>query len=256
MNTFAKLPTIRQHEVAFQTNLYADANPTRRWLHETRCNWVAGAIERYTRAHDTVMEVGVGCGIFTRLLAARCASVLAVDINPDFLVALGPFERIARLQADATEALPVGGMRVVLSSEVLEHVPRDQSLAMLRNLAGAIRDDGFLILTTPQRYASMELAARLLRFGPVLALARRLYGPVAPLGHTNLLTRRELRQQLSAAGFEVVEMARRGLYIPGLAEIGGRVGQRLAAALVPLLDRIPVLGGLLWTQCYVARRVP
>lgn len=247
---------LRQADFAFQANLYEARNPTRRWLHQVRRDWVVSALERYTRPSDRVIEIGVGCGIYTRILARRCADVWAIDVNADFLVALAGVENVSSVCADATEPLPVGQAQLVLSSEVLEHVDAARSQAMLRNIAAAIHDDGFLILTTPQRFATMELAARCLRWRPMLALARRLYGTVDELGHVNLLTRGALKAQISAAGFELVEEARCGLYIPVLAELGGTAGQRVAAWVAERLDRVPLLGGLLWTQCYVLRRVP
>jgi hypothetical protein len=96
--------------------------------------------------------------------------------------------------------------------------------------------------------------ARLLRFGPVLALARRLYGTADELGHINLLTAPGLERQLRAAGFEPVEMTRFGFYLPVLAEFGGAPGARLIAAAGRVLSRAPLLRGLLWTQAWLLRK--
>jgi len=72
----------------------------------------------------------------------------------------------------------------------------------------------FWYFTTPQPHSTVEIAARLLRFHALLALARRIYGSVDDLGHINLLTPTALRLQLKDLGFEILESTRRGLYIP------------------------------------------
>jgi hypothetical protein len=81
-----------------------------------------------------------------------------------------------------------------------------------------------------------------------------LYGTVDELGHINLLTRGALQRQFRQVGFQVVEQHLNGLYVPVVAEFGGRAGQKVAAALATALRRVPVLSGLLWTQCYVLKR--
>ena len=125
---------------------------------------------------------------------------------------------------------------------------------MIQSLADALRPGGILILTTPQRYATVELVARLFRFRPVLALARLIYGHAEELGHINLLTSAQLRGQIGNAGLEAVSMRRFGFYLPVIAEFGGRPGALVLASLERLLRRLPILRGLLWTQAWVLRR--
>ena len=67
----------RQEDIAFQANLYSDPNPTRRGLHRVRRDWVQARLaERATRG-SKVLEVGIGCGIFTRGLSDMAANVTA-----------------------------------------------------------------------------------------------------------------------------------------------------------------------------------
>jgi len=250
MNTVAA----RQEDIAFQANLYTDPNPTRRGLHQVRRDWVQSRLAEKASAGARVLEVGIGCGIFTRALSDMAAQVTALDINPAFVAGVAHLPGVTAQVADATEPLPAKDQDVAVCSEVLEHVPPARSLNMLRAMHDALKPGGVLILTTPQSFASVELMARLLRFGPVLALARRLYGTADELGHINLLTAPALKRQLAQAGFRIEEEQRFGFYLPVIAEFGGEAGRKLLVAIEKLLVRIPVLRGLVWTQAYVLRR--
>lgn len=242
----------RQHEIAFQANLYADPNPTRRSLHGTRRAWVEAALA-HVGPQTRVLEVGVGCGIFTEFLSRTGAAVTAIDINPDFIEGVRGLPNVTAEVRDATRPFGVSGQDVVLSSEVLEHVPPVQSLAMLREIRAAMKPGGMFILTTPQRFATMELAARLLAFPPLLALARAIYGKVDELGHINLLTAGQLQAQLAAAGFRIERQERFGFYLPVIAEFGGEAGHRVLRAIESAIRHVPGLRGLLWTQAYILR---
>ena len=244
----------RQEDIAFQANLYADPNPTRRGLHQTRRDWVEAALRRRVGAGTRVLEVGIGCGIFTRALSAMRAKVTALDINPAFVAGVSHIDGVTSRVADATERLPVEGQQVALCSEVLEHVPPARSLAMLGAIHDALQPGGTLILTTPQSFATVELMARLLRFPPVLALARRLYGTADELGHINLLTAPELKRQIAMAGFTIEQETRFGFYLPVIAEFGGEAGRKLLVGIEKMLVRLPLLRGLVWTQAYVLGR--
>lgn len=241
----------KQDDVAFQAGLYADPNPTRRALHNARKDWIEAQLAAFARPRDRALEVGVGCGVFTRMLAARVETVTAVDINPKFLDALAGEPAITTRLADATEPFAHADHDLAVCSEVLEHVPRSRSVAMLRALHGALKPGGKLILTTPQRYASVELFARLLTLPPVLAIARRIYGHAEPLGHVNLLTHRALLGQIAQAGFLIEKKALLGFYLPVIAEFGGVPGQRVLSAMERVVARLPLLRELVWTQGFV-----
>lgn len=247
MNTVA-----RQHDIAFQANLYADPNPTRRSLHLHRRAWVEQALAGVGPGTQ-VLEVGVGCGIFTQFLSRTGAQVTAIDINPDFIEGVAGLPNVTAHVRDATLPFGVEAQDLVLSSEVLEHVPPEHSVAMLRQIRAALKPDGVFILTTPQRYATMELAARLLRFPAMLALARKVYGTVDELGHINLLTARQLQAQVLEAGFRIERQERFGFYLPVIADFGGEAGHHLLRAIERVIRHVPVLRGLLWTQAYVLR---
>lgn len=243
-----------QGDVEFQRRLYTDPNPTRRGLHSTRRDWVLGQALAASSPGDRVLEVGVGCGVFTEALAAAGRKVTAVDINPAFLDNVASLDAVATHLKDATLPLDLGEHDLAICSEVLEHVPRERSQAMLDALYGALKPNGTLVLTTPQRYASVELVARLFRFRPILALARKLYGSADELGHINLLTAGQLARQIERAGFKVRNTRRFGFYLPIIAEFGGRPGAGALRAIEAAIRRVPVIRGLLWTQGWVLNR--
>jgi 2-polyprenyl-3-methyl-5-hydroxy-6-metoxy-1,4-benzoquinol methylase len=244
----------RQEDVAFQANLYTDPNPTRRGLHQTRRDWVQDQFTRRIRKGTRVLEVGIGCGIFTRALSDLDADVTALDINPAFVAGVAHLKGVDAKVADATKPLPAKDQDVAICSEVLEHVPPSQSIAMLNAIRDALHQDGTLILTTPQSFATVELMARLFRFKPILELARRLYGTADELGHINLLSASALKRQITKAGFTIEQEVRFGFYLPVIAEFGGEAGRSFLLAMEKLLVRVPFVRGLLWTQAYVLRR--
>jgi len=243
-----------QGDVEFQRRLYTDRNATRRGLHVTRRDWVLGKAMQLSGPGDRVLEVGVGCGVFTEALSDAKRDVSAVDINPSFLDNVSAIDGVTTHLKDATLPLDLGEHELAICSEVLEHVPPARSQSMLNSLFGALRPGGHLILTTPQRYASVELFARLFRFKPVLAVARKLYGSADELGHINLLTADALVAQLRQAGFEIETSRRFGFYLPVIAEFGGAPGATLLRGVEAVLRPLPFARGLLWTQGWILRR--
>lgn len=243
-----------QADVEFQARLYDDPNPTRRQLHRERRDWVLGQAMANSRPGDRVLEVGVGCGVFTRALAESGRQVTAVDINEVFLDNIAALDSVSVHLKDATRPLELGSHDLAICTEVLEHVPPERSTAMLRTLFGALRPGGTLVLTTPQRFATVELVARLFRFKPVLALARKLYGNAAELGHINLLTAGALARQLNEVGFAVRATRRFGFYLPVVAEFGGRPGAAALRGIEGLIRPVPGARALLWTQGWVLIR--
>lgn len=241
-----------------QDALYASGNPTRRRLHRRRRNWILGRIAAWTprTAGGAALEVGPGGGGCLPDLCRRFTRVVASDVAEPFLQRArslaGRFANLAVAADDiAATRHASASFDLVLCSEVLEHLPRPQPA--LAGLARVLAPGGVLILTTPQAWSTVELGGRLLHLPGVPWLLRRLYRePVEDLRHVSLCTAGRLRRRFAAAGLAVVESARFGLYLPLLAECGGRWGSRRAASLEDAVAR--AAPGLLWTQAYVLRR--
>jgi 2-polyprenyl-3-methyl-5-hydroxy-6-metoxy-1,4-benzoquinol methylase len=248
--------------LALQQTLYTSANPTRRWLHCSRRDWIFAAIERAAAGagaagRGRAIEIGPGSGLYLPVLARHYGEVLATDIERSFL---DQAESIARehpnvrtMVDDLTaSALPSEHFDLVLCSEVIEHVP--DSLPALKTMRRILRPGGTLILSTPLRRSPLEQASRIAFLPGIVQVVRRVYNePVLKQGHINLLTEPELRAQLGEAGLRVVEHHKTGFYFPLIAEFGGRTGQRLLARIEREI-RDSALSQFLWTQYYVATR--
>jgi SAM-dependent methyltransferase len=244
--------------VALQRTLYASRNPTRRWLHCTRRDWIVATLSRLGSHPDgAALEVGPGSGVYLPMLARLYGRVVAADVEPAYLDALAPLlgahRNLAVVQDDITASrLPPASFDLVLCTEVLEHIA--DSLAALAGIYRLLKPGGVLVATTPQRYSLLELACKIAFLPGVIDVVRAVYRePVLETGHINLMTAREFQRQLSAAGFVIEVGHKSGLYMPGIAELGGETALRLARVL-----EARVLGGwfdgLLWTQYCVARR--
>lgn len=244
--------SLQQADHGFQANLYESANPTRRWLHNVRRTWLLERIAQCSpRAGGRFLEIGIGCGIYTRDLASR-GTVTAVDINEEFVRIAGAIPNVTAVVADVQSQVFPAEFDLAICSEVIEHIP--ESAQAIANLYQALKPGGYLLLTTPNKWSTVELTARLLTSPRIARLAQRLYGePVDDLGHINRLTRAQLREQITQAGFLIVEQRSLGFYLPGVGEFGGQAGLRLCQGTASLLRAIG-LSWLLWTQCWVLRK--
>ncbi len=192
--------------------------------------------------------MGPGGGVYLPVLAELAGTVVASDVQADFLEHAeglrGEHPGLELVTDDITASeLPTASFDLILCSEVIEHIA--DSPAALRSMHRLLRPGGRLVLSTPQRHSPLELAARVATRPGIVELVRLVYRePILELGHVNLLTRAE--------GFEIEERHLGGLYLPLLAELGGRLALRLERKLEARL-RHGHLSRLLWTQCYIAR---
>ena len=246
--------SLKQADIGFQANLYESKNPTRNWLHNVRRSWIIKRLDRFARGEPSFFEVGIGCCVYTEILAKR-GQVFAVDINESFVAAANRIPSVEASVSDiCLESLPIAA-DVALCSEVLEHVP--DSASALKNIYSSLKPGGYLILTTPNSFSTVELVARLLKFKPIVAFAKFVYGEsVDDLGHINRMTRGQLEKQILDAGFEIVEQDNIALYLPAIAEFSGNLGVRLAQFLAKMMAASTWMSHLLWTQCWVLKRPP
>jgi SAM-dependent methyltransferase len=249
------LPRVPDALLELQDTLYASRNPTRRWLHHERRRWIEASLRRAAeRGARTAAEIGPGSGVYLPLLCELFDEVVAADVEEAFLgrareLAAGrPDLRVVR---DDVTASALGTFDVVLCTEVLEHVP--DPLAALRGLRRLLAPGGTLVLSTPQRHSTVEVAGRVAFRPGVLQILRLVYRePILPMGHVSLMTERQLRAALADAGLTVDAAGKTGLYLPLAAEAGGERAQRLSARLARRI-RGTRLDALLWTQLYELR---
>lgn len=242
--------------IELQRTLYTSTNPTRRWLHCTRRDWIIAALKRNALwKHARALEVGPGSGLYLPVLADLFDEVLAIDIEGSYLEAARSLiedHPNLSLKVDniLASTLPEASFDLILCSEVLEHVV--DSKKALSEMHRLLRPGGKLILSTPQRYSSLEVAAKIAFLPGVIDFVRLVYRePILETGHINLMTEGETIRQLMMAGFQIEERYKSGLYLPLLAEFAGEAGLRFERWLESKLQG-GVFDGVLWTQYYVA----
>jgi 2-polyprenyl-3-methyl-5-hydroxy-6-metoxy-1,4-benzoquinol methylase len=243
--------------VALQHTLYTSSNPTRRWLHCTRRDWIFDAMKRVMPpARERALEVGPGSGIYLPLLAGLFKEVYATDIEEAYLNNARPLQakyENLKLQADDITAskLAPQSFDLILCTEVVEHIA--DSAAAIAGMKRLLKPGGVLIMSTPQRYSPLELAAKIAFLPGIIQVVRMIYRePILETGHINLMTAATAENQLTQAGLIIQERYKSGMYIPLVAEFAGQTGLKLEQ----WLER-KLLGsfadGLLWTQYYIAR---
>jgi glycosyltransferase involved in cell wall biosynthesis len=152
--------------------------------------WTADAVRPHVGAR--VLEIGSGIGNLARQFLPR-DRYTATDVNPHYLdylrnFAVGrPYLEVRELDPEKPDdfAALEPGYDTVLCLNVLEHLA--DAAAALRNVRGALEDDGRLVLLVPQ--------------GP------GVFGTLdEALGHHRRYTREGLGRLLEEAGFHVEEM--------------------------------------------------
>jgi 2-polyprenyl-3-methyl-5-hydroxy-6-metoxy-1,4-benzoquinol methylase len=246
--------------VALQRILYQSKNPTRRWLHRSRRDWVISALRAVSgrlENRSAALEVGPGSGVYLPELCQQFPRVTATDIEVAHLSALKPmlgtYPHLSLCRDDITSpALDSSTFDLILCSEVIEHVPTTDGV--LKGIHYLLKPGGYLIITTPQKYSLLELCARIALSPKVISIVRRIYAePIEETGHINLLTARAFKGALVANDFEIISEYRLGMYVPIIAELFGLRGQAFLAWLQQCVSDTP-LDFILWTQCYVVRK--
>jgi SAM-dependent methyltransferase len=238
-----------------QETLYESSNPTRRWLHCSRRDWVIAAINRWGAGATRALEIGPGSGVYLPTLAAAATEVVGVDIEDAYLDRLRPLEREyshLRLVHDdiLNSSFPDGYFDLILCSEVIEHIADSRrAFAEMRRL---LAPTGVLIVSTPQKYSPLELCSKVAFLPGIIDVVRWIYKEsILETGHINLMTAQMLRDQLEQAGFAIVQTHTSGVYIPGIAESLGYRALRIEQALERRVHKTR-FDGLLWTQFAIA----
>lgn len=250
-----ELAMTHQADIGFQSNLYESKNPTRRWIHQRRRAWVMDQLYAISQYRKTVLEVGTGCGTYTGEVSGMFKQTTSIDVNEAFVAAAQKqFPRVNAFVANIETLDLPQQYDVIFMSEVLEHVPNTQ--LALNSVFAHLKPRGYFVLTTPNKFSTTELVARLLKIRAVAYLAQKIYGePVDELGHISLRTRAELVEEIDRAGFTILIREDLSFYLPVVAEFGGHLGKRFLQFMERQLRKSNTLRGLLWTQCYVLTKL-
>lgn len=103
---------------------------------------------RWIRPEDSVVELGAGYCEFINAVVARRR--VAVDLNPDTVLAAAPGVEVHTASASELGFLRDGEVDVVFTSNFLEHLPgKDQVTEVVRSAHRVLRPGGLLIVMGP-----------------------------------------------------------------------------------------------------------
>jgi 2-polyprenyl-3-methyl-5-hydroxy-6-metoxy-1,4-benzoquinol methylase len=160
--------------------------------------YVARQVERFTRegTRPRILEVGCGRGWLANLLSSFGPTVGIDPAEGPIVQAQREFPHVTFRRCLLSELMAEPGFApfdVVVSTEVLEHVPWAHKEGFVRELAAAVDDAGICVLTTPR--------------GELFRLYRRHHAnSLQPV--EDWVTERQLRELAARCGLRVVDHTR------------------------------------------------
>lgn len=191
----------------FETRLATNTNRTSIWTH------ICAYLERWISADDDVLELGAGWCDFSNLVTAR--SVTAVDLEAVVLTAAAPHVKAEVGDCTDLTMFADASFDVVFASNLLEHLERPQSDALLAEATRVLRPGGRLILLQPN-----------FRLQP-----GRYFDDFT---HVSIFTDQSLSDYLTAGGWQVEHVAARFLPLTMKSRASG------LTFLVPFYLRSPI----------------
>ena len=199
------------------------------WWFRSKAALVASMLRHHSRRvpHDgALIDVGAGAGGVTALLGWAPDELVAVEGSHDLLSTAVSRHAILGVVA-LGEQLPFrdGSVSATSLLDVIEHL--DDPGASLRQARAALRDGGVLVVTVPAHEWLWSGADEL-------------------LGHVRRYTRRRLRAELEASGFEIVAMSHVFSWLVAPAWLQRRLTKDANKQLgleqtSPLIDRVALL---------------
>jgi len=242
--------------VELQETIYNSKNPTRKYIHNKRKNYITGILNDLAIKYNHALEIGPGSGIYLNLLSKKFDSIIAVDIEEKYLnnIKQSDFTNLDLLIDDIKNTkLKKDSFDFILCTEVLEHIT--EADIVLKNIESILKPGGFLLLTTPQKYSPLEVCSKIAYLPGIINIIEWIYNePILDAGHINLKTHGELKEIINDVGFDIISIDKMSLYIPLIAEFTGHSGLKLEQYIEKKIKGTK-LDFLLWTQCFLLKKV-
>ncbi|MDO8470601.1 MAG: class I SAM-dependent methyltransferase [bacterium] len=116
-----------------------------------RKRFVLSALSKFSKPAEKplrILDIGCGRGWMTDALS-RYGEVLGVDLFVE--EAQKRYPKITFHEANIVSQFPKGIYDVVVSSEVIEHLPRENQTEHIKHIVDVLPRGGVLILTTPNK---------------------------------------------------------------------------------------------------------
>lgn len=208
------------------------------------------------RASLRVLDVGVGHGFLAAALKKAGHKVSGLDFfYQDEAKRVCRQFRIPLLLLNVeSHELPFKKKTfdAVVLAEVIEHLNSDPLIPLVK-IRELLKDDGILVLTTPNALSAVNRIKRLLGHGKQLNYSKALVvrENVYLYGHHRLFTMDELDALLTKAGYKV---CRKNFIFPGRVSPGGLMGflsaaiVRMAGFILPSLRNIILITASVTSQ--------
>jgi peptidoglycan/LPS O-acetylase OafA/YrhL len=132
---------------------YRAPEPERFWQAEELVDYLLGGLGVELGSDDTVLEIGCGLGRITRVLAARSAEILAVDVSDEMLARAREhnphLDNVRWILGDGVslDQVAEGSVDACVSVVVLQHIPDPEvTLGYVREVGRVLRGGGWAAL--------------------------------------------------------------------------------------------------------------
>ena len=176
---------------------------------QRRYHFIFDSIEKYLQGKNKrplrALDPGCGDGVQLRgLVRIPELEIYGIDYNPIRTGRAGEkFPTVSIVCGDMLHApFKEKVFDIILCSQVIEHIPRDDSL--LKELTNVLKPDGFLILGTPNEGCFM---ARLRNY----IFERRI---LKSTDHIHFYKESVIRRKIEAAGFSIQGVMRENWFFP------------------------------------------